>query len=106
MSAMEIGLFQLENLSMMPTRFMFLDLRVQTAAVHPQIDGLLKKSVAVKADEAEAHLSKSLPDKNQPVVLIDESGERSEALARRLETAGYTNVYVVTGGVAGLLSEL
>ncbi|MBX3020848.1 MAG: rhodanese-like domain-containing protein [Bdellovibrionales bacterium] len=106
MSAMPIGLFQLENLSMTGARFAFFDLRVEAKPVTPHIDRLLMKAEHVRVNEAEARLGKIVPDKSAPVVLLCENGKTSRDLAHRLESAGYANVYVVSGGVEGLLSEL
>lgn len=104
MNVMTIGLFQLENLAMMPTRFAFLDLRAQAAPVSSHIDNLLMRSTLVAPEKAESHLKDA--DKEEPVVLVCEDGNTSMEVARRLEAAGFDNVYVVSGGVAGLLSEL
>jgi rhodanese-related sulfurtransferase len=104
MSAMEIGLFQLENLCSTPSRFQFFDLRANPVPVHKHIDILLKKATAERPAHLPAHLKAA--DKAAPVVLVCENGKTSEACARDLEAAGFTNVYVIAGGVEGLLSEL
>lgn len=109
MSWMEIGLFQLENLSLTPARFVFLDLRAVASApvpASPHIDKLLSKATAVSSDLVEDHLRQVNPDGGTPVLLVCEDGKTSQALAERLERAGFANVYVVAGGVRGLLSEV
>ena len=44
---MEIGLFQLENLTLTFMPFVFFDLRTERAAVHPEIDPLLARAEGV-----------------------------------------------------------
>lgn len=103
---MEIGLFQLENLATTPARFRLLDLRLQMEAVDPLIDRVLKLGIPVAAaDVVKLVRGENLPPEI-PLVLICETGERSREAAVALEGAGYQQIYVVGGGVAGLLSEL
>jgi rhodanese-related sulfurtransferase len=103
----EIGLFQLENLMISRSPFTYLDIReTRGTGISPELDRLLKPAQPVSATEAEAFLEKQGGPKDRPVLLIDESGATSLRLAAQLEAAGYSNVYVVEGGVEGLLSEL
>lgn len=103
---MEIGLFQLENLFLSPNRFLFFDLRSDLTPSHTPIDSHLKKATALEPNDVEAHLQSQKTHLEFPVVLICADGKVSSAKARELEAAGYNNIYVVTGGLLGLLSEL
>lgn len=103
---MEIGLFQLENLFLTPNRYLFFDLRVEITPSKPAIDNYLTKAKPIDAQKLHAHLKEQNTPKEFPVLVVCENGETSAEVARELEAAGYGNIYVVTGGVAGLLSEL
>ena len=104
---MEIGLFQLENLFVSHARFCFLDLRSSPPAeVHPGLDKILTSAEKVADRKLEDHLTTQNVDKNTPVVLLCENGRVSSAAAGRLEKKGFCNIYVIEGGIQGLLSEL
>lgn len=103
---MEIGLFQLENLFLSPSRFLFFDLRTEKRPVAPSIDQYLSRATAIEPNELGAHLQAQNTPHEFPILLLCQDGGTSAEIARGLEAAGYTNIYVVTGGVAGLLSEL
>lgn len=99
---MQIGLFQVENLAGAPAMYVFFDLRRERAP--SAVDHLLKR--AVPADEAQAEKQLALLPKSAPILLLDENGKTAVEFARRLEESGYEQVYVVAGGVEGLLAEL
>jgi rhodanese-related sulfurtransferase len=103
---MEIGLFQLENLMHANARFCFLDLRAAAGEVPPALAAILVRAEKVGAAQVEDYLKEKIPAKEAPVILLSEDGRSAQTLAAKLESAGYTNIYVVEGGVAGLLSEL
>lgn len=104
----EIGLFQLENLTISRSPFVFLDLRSETASELPkQIADCLKQAQPVAPAEVKNHLEVKLKvPKEYPVLLVSEDGKSCAKVARDLETAGFTNIYVIMDGVEGLLSEL
>lgn len=106
---MELGLFQLENLFLNPNRFIFFDLRVEemrTIAVPHEVQVLLKRAETMAQDEVAGALKARALPPEFPVVLVCANGKCSRELADDLERAGYKNVYVVAGGVAGLLLEI
>ncbi len=41
----------------------------------------------------------SLTDKQQPIIVVCASGQRAKAAAKELKKAGFTDVYVLTGGL-------
>ncbi|HMN67203.1 MAG TPA: rhodanese-like domain-containing protein [Bdellovibrionales bacterium] len=104
---MEIGLFQLENLVIARSPFLFFDLR--EGEIDPLPSSLERNLLLAKrlpAVELEPYLKQEKITPDRAMVLLCEDGMKSRVLARRLETAGFQNVYVVTGGTFGLLSEL
>lgn len=104
---MEIGLFQLENLIISRMPFVLLDIRVERGGALPhEIERVVKLSQAVEAANIEKFLNDQGGAKDRPILLMCESGATSSKLAEKLESSGFTNVYIVAGGVEGLLSEL
>lgn len=103
---MEMGLFQLENLAMTPTRFCLIDLRTQIAPISPTIDRLLKLARRLSADEVLSEVRDGRISLETPAILLCDDGALSGEVARRMESAGHGQVYKVAGGVVGLLSEL
>jgi rhodanese-related sulfurtransferase len=107
-----LGLFQLENLALTPSRFTLFDLRgtadggreVQTLG--PTLAALFSRAVRVEPPEVERYLQSQGVELDSPVVLLCADGVLSTGVAERLESLGYANVYVVAGGMGGLLSEL
>lgn len=103
-----IGFFQLENLVLSRSPFIFLDLRTQDqqGSLPEPLSHYLKVATRITPVDVKAHLQKIAADKIKPVLLLSEDEVLSSAVARDLEAAGYTNIYIVAGGLAGLLSEL
>lgn len=108
---MEIGFFQLESLILTNARFSFCDLRdpKSSLAQSPPItksalDKLLARATKVAPENLATFLASA--GKESPVVLLCENGRRSQDARRKLENLGFLNVYVVEGGVEGLLVEL
>jgi len=106
MTWMEIGLFQLESLSLTPALYLYFDLREEDQAVPPALSPLLKRAQKISAIQVEQHLRESQADSKTPILLICETGATSKALAKRLADKGFEQVYVVAEGVRGLLGEL
>lgn len=103
---MELGLFQLENLALTPARFYLIDLREEPSNIHPGVDRLLKQARRWTREEAIREIGSGAIPAQVPVVLLCQDGSVSAAVAKELEAAGHNQVYVVAGGVVGLLSEL
>lgn len=101
----EFGFFQLENLFLNPSRFLFLDLRTNRSPTVPAVDRLLKTAEPVNAPSVKNYVVAKKVDREFPVVLVCAEGHDSKIAAADLSKAGYINIYVVAGGVAGLLSE-
>ena len=103
---MEIGLFQLENLIHSHIRFVLLDLRKRTEPFPGALEAILVRCVRPGVKSVEEFLAVERAAKDAPVILFCENGRTSSEEAAKLESAGYQNVYVIEGGVEGLLSEL
>lgn len=103
---MEIGLFQLENLIHSHAQFLFLDVRETRIPIPVSIEQLLSSAIKVGVKEVAGYLQKNLPHPQAPVILLSEDGKSAATLSSALESAGYGNIYVIEGGVEGLLSEL
>lgn len=104
---MEIGLFQIENLVLTQTRFCLIDLRtLEPAADNPQLSRILAAAIKLNAKNVQDYLLQHKMAKDEPIILMCENGLASQALAVKLESSGYKNIYVVERGIEGLLSEL
>lgn len=102
-----IGYFQLENLILSRSPFLFLDVSTEKREAPPEpLAKYLSAAVRLKPEEANAYLQKMGVTKERPVLLVSEDERASAAVARDLEAAGFTNVYIIAGGVTGLLSEV
>jgi rhodanese-related sulfurtransferase len=106
MSAMEIGLFQLENLLQTPALFVYVDLRLDPAQTPERAKPLLHKSVALLAEQLEGYLLDNKIPQSAPLLLLCENGKSSHQVATRLFSKGHDQIYVVSGGLEGLLNDL
>lgn len=102
---MEIGLFQLENLFTTPSRYRLFDIRLERKSLGPGLDRLIANAAHVKPSELVHQIQVDKLPLDFPIILLCETGQESNALAEKLESNGFTNVYVIEGGVEGLLSE-
>lgn len=101
-----IGLFQLENLILSRSPMTFIDVRTGESETSPPepVGRYLKAALRLKPEDVRKHLQDA--EKDKPVLLVSEDESESSAVGRDLEAAGFTNVYIIAGGVAGLVSEL
>ena len=103
---MNIGLFQLEILIHSNIRFSFLDLRQNFEAVPPELDLILSRGIKLGGSSVADYLASEKLPKDAPVILLSEDGKIAQSLSAKLESLGFNNIYVIVGGVEGLLSEL
>jgi rhodanese-related sulfurtransferase len=103
---MEIGLFQLENLVHTRVEFKILDLRMETKSLPPALEALLTRGIRLSVENVETYLREGKTPLSAPVILLCDDGKASARIAETLESQGFQNVFVVGGGVEGLLSEL
>ncbi len=103
---MQIGLFQLENLVLTRTKFCFLDLRADLDRSVPEpLKNVLESIQPMLVNEVADRLQTLALAKEHPIVLLCTNGKTSKQVAQKLESLGYVNVYVIEGGVLGLLEE-
>ncbi len=101
-----LGLYQLENLISARPSFRFLDVRLQPQLVSSvRVQNVLSHATVVPASEVQNHLKRLQANPGDPLVLVCEDGRLSNGLATELETAGFKQVYIVEGGLDGLLRE-
>lgn len=72
----------------------YVDVRDKTAFESTHI----ADSVNVPLTDMESHL-KLLKKKEQPLVVVCDSGQRAKTAAKKLKAQGYTNLYVLSGGL-------
>jgi rhodanese-related sulfurtransferase len=105
-SAFPIGLYQLENLLIARPTFHFLDVRLQPRAVSaPRIQNILAQAAVVTSTQVLTYLRNLESRVDDPIVLLCEDGRLSHTIAMQLEEAGFRQVYIVEGGLDGLLRE-
>lgn len=106
MDIIEIGLFQLENLIIARSPFLFLNLGAEEIEVEDaRLASYLKQATSVHPDRLESFLLEKQVLKEYPIVLLCEDGRVSRAQGLLLDKNGYSNVYVIENGLQGLLSE-
>ena len=106
MDALEIGLFQLENLILMKSPFLFFNLAVGDFQISDEkLLSYVQSATVVHKDRLTDQLQEQNVDPQFPIVLLCEDGSSSLAVSKELERMGYSNVYVVEGGLAGLTFE-
>ena len=98
-----IGFFQLESLILARSPFLFFDLGCGEDCP-PVIARYVKHAEKIRAEDIAKRVSGE--DKSRPILLISREERPSLEAARGLETAGFNNVYIIAGGVEGLVSEL
>jgi rhodanese-related sulfurtransferase len=101
----EIGLFQLENLLISRSPFAFFDLREHAELLPEGLQRMVAGASPVSTSEVAGELKRLGHGFEKPVLLLCENGRASARVASELERAGFTNAYIVAGGVEGLLSE-
>lgn len=106
MDALEIGLFQLENLILMKSPFLFFNLAVGDYQIQDQkLLSYVQTASVMHKDRLSTHLKDQNVDQQYPIILLCEDGSSSLMASKELDGLGYSNVYVVEGGLAGLIAE-
>ena len=104
---MEIGFFQLENLVLSRTPFLFVDAREDRSVELPkELAACVVHAEPVAGADLVMFLNKRAGSKDGAILVISETARSSEELRAKLEVEGYNNVYILAGGLEGLLSEL
>lgn len=105
-SFMTLGLYQLENLVMARPSFRFLDVRMHPQIVSiPRVQAILATATVVSKTQVVDHLKNVKCGSDDPVVLLCEDGRLSHTVANELDSSGFKQIYLVEGGLDGLLRE-
>jgi molybdopterin/thiamine biosynthesis adenylyltransferase/rhodanese-related sulfurtransferase len=72
---------------------------VDIREAHERALGMARDAIGITVEHLSAQLDAHFPDPQSHIVLICQSGRRSQALAERLATRGYDNVVSVSGGM-------
>lgn len=99
---MKIGRYQLENLVREGVRFIFADLR-SAEERSAYTDPLLVSAMPLTAADLQTNLTLNQVPADSPILLLSQDGMQAAQVATELEGAGFKNVYIVRGGIAGLL---
>lgn len=109
---LSIGRFQIENILRNSAHTMFVDLQtkaeldsLQSMQGWPQAAWIFKRAESMTKGDLVLRLARPEVDKTAPVVVICHRGGDSRELVGDLETQGFINVYAVSGGALGLLSD-
>jgi rhodanese-related sulfurtransferase len=73
----------------------FIDVREEEAFAKAHI----VDAINIPAGKLDEDLSKKLKKMDQPLVVVCDGGQKSRAAAKKLKTKGYTNVFVLSGGL-------
>ncbi len=101
-SVIQIGRYQLENLTREGVRFLFIDLRTDAERAAGPPETLLAKSMPMTFEQLQENLKLNQIPLDAAILLLDNAGEAAPQAAANLEAQGYKNVYVVRGGAASL----
>jgi rhodanese-related sulfurtransferase len=105
-SFMTLGLYQLENLISARPLFHFLDLRVSPQVVaEVRVQSILAQARVVRANDLLNYLQSLNARKDEPIVLLCEDARLSNSAAVELDQAGFQQIYIVEGGLDGLLRD-
>jgi rhodanese-related sulfurtransferase len=101
-----LGLYQIENLIMARPSFRFFDIRVRPQIVaDARVQSILVHASVVRKSELMAYVENQHVRPDEPIILLCEDGRLSSTAATELEAAGFKQLYVVEGGLDGLLRE-
>jgi rhodanese-related sulfurtransferase len=106
MEVIDIGLFQLENLIIARSPFVFLNLATETIEISDsKLRSYIEKAILVHPDRLTDYLGEQKILKEHPIVLVCLDSRVSRLKSQDLDRLGYTNVYVIENGIQGLLDE-
>lgn len=73
----------------------FIDVREEEAFAKAHI----VDAINIPHSQLDEDFSKKLKKMDQPLVVVCDSGQKSRAAAKKLKTKGYTNVFILSGGL-------
>lgn len=109
--ALPIGYFQFDNLVRGRVPFFLLRPEMDVESVYGVMEKMHLRNFslvlqALELSQAEAALIERKARKEDPVVVLDQTGDAAKTLAQSLVEAGHLNVYFVRGGWREILEEM
>jgi rhodanese-related sulfurtransferase len=109
--ALPIGSFQFENLVRGRVPFFLLRTAIDIESAYGVMEKMHIRNFSLVVEKLEmemalAALSERKARKQDPVVVLDQDGVQSKALAQALTDDGYINVCFVIGGWQEILAEM
>jgi rhodanese-related sulfurtransferase len=109
--ALPIGFFQFDNLVRGRVPFLLLRPEMDVESAYGVMERMHLRNFSLVIDklelpQAESALAERKARKEDPVVVLDQTGDQSKKLANALAEAGHLNVYFVLGGWEEILAEL
>jgi rhodanese-related sulfurtransferase len=104
--AQSIGSFQFDNLVRGRVGFVFINFGIDTTAVYQHVFKMhleqrllqLPEGDLTGASDEQILSAMNQHAKETAIIVLDQSGVRSETLAHALEAAGFINVFYLKGG--------
>ena len=103
----KLGFYQLDNLINNRVPFLFFNMSESILGWYSSVNKMHLESYEILTTESEiiALLTEKKAPKDYAIVLLCPDGRISLKLNTELEKLGYTNVYVIDGGYAQLVTE-
>ncbi len=103
----KIGFYQFNNLVENRIPFMFINLGEDLSTWYQSIYKMHVQTyqVLTTLDQAEAALKERQIPKDFAILLVCQNGLQSENFANYLQKNGYTNVYVIDGGIQQMMTD-
>ncbi len=109
--ALPLGFFQFDNLVKGRVPFFLLRPDMDVESVYGVMEKMHLRNFSLILEKLELpHAQTALDErkarKEDPVVVLDQTGEQAKKLAQSLADAGYLNIYFVLGGWQEILTEM
>jgi len=104
----KIGYYQFDNLINNRVPFLFLNLAQDVSTWYNSIYKMHVETNQImiqNSDEIINVLNQRQIPKEFAILLLCNTGQQSESLARQLEIKGYTNVYLIDGGYQQMIKD-
>lgn len=103
----QIGFFQFDNLVQGRVPFYLLDLNTEIAAWYKGMAARHLENITIPCtpDTALPLIEEKKLPPHFALVVLDKDETQAPAIAQKLEAAGFTNVFLVKGGILGMAKE-
>lgn len=108
MNLNEISFFQFDNLVRNRIPFLLINLTSQLPQIYSQglyQQHLVSLELRTTSENVLMQLTEKKHPKHEALLVVCESGSRSQSLVETLEREGYMNVFFVKGGLQALLAD-